>query len=199
MFHRLPPIRRARAAQNRKLSGESTPKAGPRLVAAGTSASVILGAAAPADVELPVAGDASPRCGHAAESGDRVGRAACGRAERLGRRRTSHSGGAIGTRQSGRSRGTNSSSDRRPPPPRLTCLWAPTPSVWPSPPRAACWDAPSSSKWFPAARSSRTRRRLALHANGGGRNRAEQDPIVRRIQEKFGAEIRTIIDYREKR
>ena len=35
--------------------------------------------------------------------------------------------------------------------------------------------------------------------NGGGRNRAEQDPIVRRIQEKFGAEIRTIIDYREKR
>ena len=36
-------------------------------------------------------------------------------------------------------------------------------------------------------------------ANGGGRNRAEQDPIVRRLQEKFGAEIRTIIDYREKR
>ena len=36
-------------------------------------------------------------------------------------------------------------------------------------------------------------------ANGGGRNRAEQDPIVRRIKEKFGAEIRTIIDYRQKR
>ena len=34
-------------------SGESTPNAGPRLVAAGTSASVILGAAAPADVALP--------------------------------------------------------------------------------------------------------------------------------------------------
>jgi DNA polymerase III subunit gamma/tau len=33
----------------------------------------------------------------------------------------------------------------------------------------------------------------------GGRNRAEQDPIVRRMQEKFGAEIRTVIDYREKR
>jgi hypothetical protein len=32
-----------------------------------------------------------------------------------------------------------------------------------------------------------------------GRSRAEQDPIVRRMQEKFGAEIRTIIDYREKR
>jgi DNA polymerase III subunit gamma/tau len=35
--------------------------------------------------------------------------------------------------------------------------------------------------------------------NGGGRSRAEQDPVVRRMQEKFGAEIRTIIDYREKR
>jgi len=36
-------------------------------------------------------------------------------------------------------------------------------------------------------------------SNGGGRSRAEQDPVVRRMQEKFGAEIRTIIDYREKR
>jgi DNA polymerase-3 subunit gamma/tau len=33
----------------------------------------------------------------------------------------------------------------------------------------------------------------------GGRTRAEQDPVVRRLQEKFGAEIRTVIDYREKR
>jgi len=32
-----------------------------------------------------------------------------------------------------------------------------------------------------------------------GRGRAEQDPVVRRMQEKFGAEIRTVIDYREKR
>jgi DNA polymerase-3 subunit gamma/tau len=36
-------------------------------------------------------------------------------------------------------------------------------------------------------------------AGPGGRSRAEQDPVVRRIQEKFGAEIRTVIDYREKR
>ena len=36
-------------------------------------------------------------------------------------------------------------------------------------------------------------------SDGGGRGRAEQDPIVRRMKEKFGAEIRTIIDYREKR
>jgi DNA polymerase III subunit gamma/tau len=33
----------------------------------------------------------------------------------------------------------------------------------------------------------------------GGRGRAEQDPVVRRMQEKFNAEIRTVIDYREKR
>jgi len=33
----------------------------------------------------------------------------------------------------------------------------------------------------------------------GGRGRAEQDPIVRRMQEKFGAEIRTVIDYRQKK
>jgi DNA polymerase-3 subunit gamma/tau len=35
-------------------------------------------------------------------------------------------------------------------------------------------------------------------SNGGARSRAEQDPIVQRMQEKFGAEIRTVIDYREK-
>ncbi|PYX60189.1 MAG: DNA polymerase III subunit gamma/tau [Acidobacteria bacterium] len=36
-------------------------------------------------------------------------------------------------------------------------------------------------------------------SNGGGRSRAEQDAVVQRMQEKFGAQIRTIIDYREKR
>jgi len=36
-------------------------------------------------------------------------------------------------------------------------------------------------------------------APAGGGNRAEQDPIVRRMREKFGAEIRTIIDQRNKR
>ena len=34
---------------------------------------------------------------------------------------------------------------------------------------------------------------------GAGRNRAAEHPVVRRMQEKFGAEIRTIIDHREKR
>jgi hypothetical protein len=33
----------------------------------------------------------------------------------------------------------------------------------------------------------------------GGRGRAAQDPVVQRMQEKFGAQIRTVIDYREKR
>jgi len=36
-------------------------------------------------------------------------------------------------------------------------------------------------------------------AGPGGRSRAEQDPVVRRMQEKFGADIRTVIDYRERR
>ncbi len=35
-------------------------------------------------------------------------------------------------------------------------------------------------------------------AYGTARSRAEQDPIVQRMQEKFGAQIRTVIDYREK-
>jgi len=34
--------------------------------------------------------------------------------------------------------------------------------------------------------------------NGSARSRAEQDPVVQRMQQKFGAEIRTVIDYREK-
>jgi DNA polymerase-3 subunit gamma/tau len=33
----------------------------------------------------------------------------------------------------------------------------------------------------------------------GGRNRALEDPVVQRMRDKFGAEIRTIIDHREKR
>ena len=37
------------------------------------------------------------------------------------------------------------------------------------------------------------------NAGTGGRGRAEQDAVVRRLQEKFGAEIRTVIDYKERR
>jgi DNA polymerase-3 subunit gamma/tau len=42
----------------------------------------------------------------------------------------------------------------------------------------------------------------AARSNGpavGGRGRAEQEPVVQRMREKFGAEIRTVIDYKEKR
>jgi DNA polymerase-3 subunit gamma/tau len=34
--------------------------------------------------------------------------------------------------------------------------------------------------------------------NGTSRARAEQEPVVRRMKEKFGAEIRTVIDYRNR-
>jgi DNA polymerase-3 subunit gamma/tau len=37
------------------------------------------------------------------------------------------------------------------------------------------------------------------NSGASGRSRAEQDAVVRRLQEKFGAEIRTVIDYKEKR
>ncbi|MGZ4834881.1 MAG: hypothetical protein ACXVZZ_04545, partial [Terriglobales bacterium] len=33
----------------------------------------------------------------------------------------------------------------------------------------------------------------------GARSRAADDPVVRRMQEKFGAQIRTVIDHREKK
>jgi len=34
---------------------------------------------------------------------------------------------------------------------------------------------------------------------GSARNRAADDPVVRHVQEKFAAEIRTVIDHRDKR
>jgi hypothetical protein len=36
-------------------------------------------------------------------------------------------------------------------------------------------------------------------SNGNGRGRAEQEPVVQKMKELFGAEIRTTIDYKEKR
>jgi DNA polymerase-3 subunit gamma/tau len=56
---------------------------------------------------------------------------------------------------------------------------------------------PAKLKVLPGGTASQTPARPA--PTGGGRTRAEQDPIVRRMQEKFGAEIRTIIDQRDKR
>jgi DNA polymerase-3 subunit gamma/tau len=38
------------------------------------------------------------------------------------------------------------------------------------------------------------------NGNGAGaRQRAAEDPVVKRMQEKFGAEVRSVIDYRQKK
>ena len=50
-----------------------------------------------------------------------------------------------------------------------------------------------------APRASNPSSATSTRPNGTGRGRALQDPVVRRMQEKFGAEIRTIIDHRDKR
>jgi DNA polymerase-3 subunit gamma/tau len=50
-----------------------------------------------------------------------------------------------------------------------------------------------------SANGSRSAGATPRTINGSGRGRAAEDPIVRRMQEKFGAEIRTIIDLREKK
>ena len=39
---------------------------------------------------------------------------------------------------------------------------------------------------------------FASGSSGSSRGRAEQEPVVRRMMEKFGAEIRTVIDYKGK-
>jgi DNA polymerase III subunit gamma/tau len=61
---------------------------------------------------------------------------------------------------------------------------------------------PGGTAQPPAPRAAGEKSGNAIGSNGTGsgtaRNRAEHDPIVRRMQEKFGAEIRTVIDYREK-
>ena len=58
---------------------------------------------------------------------------------------------------------------------------------------------PMKLKVLPGGTAQAAPARPASASNGGGRARAEQDPIVRRMQEKFGAEIRTIIDQRDKK
>ena len=58
--------------------------------------------------------------------------------------------------------------------------------------------APTEVKRNGGARSDGTRSG-GTNSGPSGRSRAEQDAVVRRLQEKFGAEIRTVIDYKEKR
>lgn len=60
-------------------------------------------------------------------------------------------------------------------------------------------------KIIPGANVAQPEKRNGAKVNNGtssavaGRGRAEQDTVVRRLQEKFGAEIRTVIDYKERR
>src|SRR6267143_4145457 len=49
-----------------------------------------------------------------------------------------------------------------------------------------------------ASTTSSATQQASSKLSGSARSRAEQDPVVQRMQEKFGAEIRTVIDYREK-
>jgi DNA polymerase III subunit gamma/tau len=58
---------------------------------------------------------------------------------------------------------------------------------------------PAKLKVLPGGTAQTVAPRTHTASNGGGRARAEQDPIVKRLQEKFGAEIRTIIDQRDKK
>ena len=58
---------------------------------------------------------------------------------------------------------------------------------------------PTKLKVLPGGTAQAVAPRTSASGNGGGRARAEQDPIVKRLQEKFGAEIRTIIDQRDKK
>jgi len=58
---------------------------------------------------------------------------------------------------------------------------------------------PAKLKVLPGGTAQAVAPRTSASSNGGGRARAEQDPIVKRLQEKFGAEIRTIIDQRDKK
>jgi DNA polymerase-3 subunit gamma/tau len=64
---------------------------------------------------------------------------------------------------------------------------------------SAVLGVPIKLKIVPGAVPSPAAVTRAATSSNGGRGRAEQDPIVRRMKEKFGAEIRTIIDYKEKR
>jgi DNA polymerase-3 subunit gamma/tau len=47
--------------------------------------------------------------------------------------------------------------------------------------------------------SSSAAKPQVTYSNGSTRSRAEQEPVVQRLKEKFGAQIRTVIDYKNKK
>jgi hypothetical protein len=168
-------------------------------VAAGTSASIILGAAAPADVELP-SPETTPQPeaaipqSQAIDSGElraAVLNALAGAGHRilvalLERGEWQLEGNELILRPAASAAAIDMSlgADAK----RLAIATA-----------SAVLGRAIKLKVVPGSPVVENETMTRVPANGGGRNRAEQDPIVRRIQEKFGAEIRTIIDYREKR
>ena len=52
---------------------------------------------------------------------------------------------------------------------------------------------------LPGALPQTAPQKSVTYSNGSSRARAEQDPIVQRLKEKFGAQIRTVIDYNGKK
>jgi DNA polymerase III subunit gamma/tau len=52
---------------------------------------------------------------------------------------------------------------------------------------------------LPGASPQAAPQKSVTYLNGSSRARAEQDPIVQRLKEKFGAQIRTVIDYNGKK
>jgi len=51
---------------------------------------------------------------------------------------------------------------------------------------------------LPGAAPVSTSKPFVPSSNGSTRSRAEQEPVVQRLKEKFGAQIRTVIDYRKR-
>jgi DNA polymerase-3 subunit gamma/tau len=184
-------------------AAEGAPKAGPRLVGACTSAPVVMGSAAPADVVEPAA-EATPQAetgvprSEPAEQGDlrdrdlrdQVLNALADAGHRIlvsmlevGEWQVAGNELIIKLAASGAMIDMSLGADAR----RLAMATA-----------SGVLGRAVKLKVIPGGTPQTAVTPRAL-SNGGGRGRAEQDAIVRRMKEKFGAEIRTIIDYREKR
>jgi hypothetical protein len=58
---------------------------------------------------------------------------------------------------------------------------------------------PAKLQVLPGATPSSAPKPQVNYSNGSTRSRAEQEPVVQRLKEKFGAQIRTVIDYKNKK
>ena len=182
-----------------ELSAEESPKAGPRLVAAAPSAPVVMGSAVPVEtaeiIPLPNARESTTEDTGATEKStsgqlrDAVLNALANGGHRMlvsmldaGEWQVDGNELQIKVTASASLIDMSLGSDAK----RLAIATA-----------SGVLGRPAKLKVVSGAVAEAATPRMA--SNGGGRSRAEQDPVVRRMREKFGAEIRTIIDYREKR